>query len=778
MNAIKLVVTLSLVGCLFGAAPAAASIGCPSGVLFQPNATGSKVDAGWTGIAHDMPVLGYTFRMGLSCGPSSPPCGSCTITGLEPNAGGNNQRCTNDTSIICTAATEVADCGAVNRCRFFASPPTAIASGGVSTCYTTEITGPVTGTANVDTGALDPNVPLRVALFNGLTIDNPCPRCVNDPNENDNVRGGTCNGGARNGLLCDANATNEYPDFGQTSFDCPPAPASQISEFVVGTVNFTTGTQTRTLSTANPLCSGSFTSERCFCDTCNNPNNEACDDNSDCPDPPGPIGPICGGRRCLSGTNFGAPCTTNSQCPTGFCGRPGEPSKPNSCLDDTITFGPECVDTPPVDGQGKCAVGPVDHYCTLASGHPQRGCLDPSDCGGAPGSCVSDFRLCYLDLGAVGGSISVTGTATPPAGNTSDPTALAALQCLAPGSAGSVNAVGGFPGLARVHNPGHATFAEKIVVEVANPGGTVTTTGNGPASVVETSVTTPVGGEVQIVGTFTNGAPPSGYLFLGRLVQIEAQPATAASPLRIAFDIDASEVPPGADQNTIAVFRDGVGPIANCLGATQAVPDPCITERTALGGGDVRIVVLTSHASEWSLATPEVDFCPPTVDLGCRAPAISGKSQLSFTSKAPPTKHQLQWKWSAGLATSVGDFGNPSTADDYALCVYNPALTASLKAPAGGTCATKDCWAAKPTGFVYKDKDLTPFGIAQLTLKAGVDGKAQIQLKAKGANIPMPVVGDPMTVQLRNLTSGQCWTSTFSAPFKKYDGIAFKDAAD
>jgi hypothetical protein len=673
----------------------------------------------------------------------------------------------------------VADCGAVDRCRFFAAPPTAISTGGVSTCYTTEITGPVTGSADVDTGALDPNVPLRVALFNAPLIDNPCPRCVNDPTQNDNVRGGTCTDGPRAGLFCDANATNEYPDFGKTSFDCPPNPASQIANFVLGTVSFTTGTQTRTLSTANPLCSGSFTSERCFCDTCNNINAEACDDNSDCPDPPGPIGPICGGRRCFGGANVGAPCTTNSQCPAGFCGRPGELSRPNGCIDDTVSFGPECVDTAPVDGQGECAIGPVDQHCTVASGHPQRGCLDPSDCGGAPGSCVSDFRLCYLDLGAVGGSVSVSGAATAPSGNTSDPTDLAALTCLTPTSANSVNTVGGFPGLARAHYPGRATFAEKIVVEVAPPGGTVTTTGSGPASVVETSVTTPVGGEVQIVGTFTNGTPPSGYTFLGRLVQIDAQPSTPASPLRIAFDIAASEVPPGQDESTIAVFRNGVGPIPNCLGATQAIPDdPCITERTALGGGDVRIVALTSHASEWSLAAPEVDFCPPTVDLGCRAPAIPGKSQLAFTNKSPETKHQLQWKWSAGIATTVGDFGNPNTTDDYALCIYNPTRTAALKAPAGGQCAGKDCWAAKPAGFVYKDKDLTPFGIAQLTLKAGLDGKAKIQLKAKGNNIPMPVVGDPMTVQLRNLTTGQCFTSTFSAPFKKYDGISFKDAAD
>jgi hypothetical protein len=112
---------------------ARATTPCPSTVVFDPDGTGASVDAGWTGIAHDMPVNGYAFRMDVSCAAGSPPCGTCSITGLAPNAGGNNQRCTNDTSIICTPATEVADCGAPGRCHFFAGAPTAISSGGVST---------------------------------------------------------------------------------------------------------------------------------------------------------------------------------------------------------------------------------------------------------------------------------------------------------------------------------------------------------------------------------------------------------------------------------------------------------------------------------------------------------------------------------------------------------------------------------------------------------------------------------------------------------------------
>ncbi len=780
MNAIKLIVSAFVLGIITGPAAYAAPA-CPRAVVFEPAATGSSFDAGWTGIAHDVPVVGYTLRMGLSCGAGSPPCGSCSITGIEPNAGGNNQRCLGDTSIICTTATEVDDCGGPGLCRFFASPATPISTGGVSTCYTNEIAGAVTGTVDVEAGALSPTVPLHLELYLGdVDQDHPCPRCVGDGASNDNVRAGTCDAGPRVGLACDGNASHEYPDFGTTSFDCPPAPLGKIADFVLGTVSFSTGTQSRVVSTANPFCKGTFTGERCMCDTCNNVAAERCATNADCPDPAGPIGAICGGTRCLGGGNNGAACTTNAECPAGACNRPGQPTKPNGCLDDTVTMGPACVDTSPVDGEGECVAGPVTQSCNAASGHPQRPCLDDMDCGGLFDSCRSSNFKCYLDLGVVGGTVSVTGIATPPAGNTSDPTALGALTCVAPAESSSVNSVGGFPGLARYYYPGSATFAEKIVVEVAPPGGIVTTQGSGSPSVVETAVLTPTGGEVQIIGTFTTGTPPAGYTFLGRLVQIEAPAASAANPLGIAFDIDASEIPPGHDETTIAIFRNGVGPIPDCPGATQAIPnDPCITHRAALGGGDVAIGILTSTASDWTMATlDDVDPCPPAIDGTCRAPFVGGKSQLTIVDKSPDSKDQLQWKWLKGSATTFPEFGNPVGADDYALCVYNPNRTATLLMPAGDTCAGKQCWTAKTSTFVYKDKDLTPSGIAQLTLKAGVDSKAQIQVKGKGDNLPMPVVGAPMTVQLRNLTSGACWTATFSPPYAKNDGITFKDKAD
>lgn len=56
---------------------------------------------------------------------------------------------------------------------------------------------------------------------------------------------------------------------------------------------------------------------------------------------------------------------------------------------------------------------------------------------------------------------------------------------------------------------------------------------------------------------------------------------------------------------------------------------------------------------------------------------------------------QLLWKWMPGAATTREELGDPTTADDYAVCLY--------------------------------DADLTPDGLSRLTLTAGTDGKARIR---------------------------------------------------
>jgi len=176
---------------------------------------------------------------------------------------------------------------------------------------------------------------------------------------------------------------------------------------------------------------------------------------------------------------------------------------------------------------------------------------------------------------------------------------------------------------------------------------------------------------------------------------------------------------------------------------------------------------------------------------GCRTPAVSGKASLQYKDAVGnDPKDQLQWKWSKGAVTSKAEFGNPLATTNYQLCVYDGASTLIFDAtiPAGGLCGAsnpKPCWKDKPKGFDYKDKDLTPDGVSQMKLQEGlVAGKAQIQLKAKGALLDDPALpfGQPVTVQLHNAESGLCWEAVYSFPAGK--NVAgppvgqFKDKAD
>ncbi|MBI4515963.1 MAG: DUF4215 domain-containing protein [Deltaproteobacteria bacterium] len=152
-------------------------------------------------------------------------------------------------------------------------------------------------------------------------------------------------------------------------------------------------------------------------------------------------------------------------------------------------------------------------------------------------------------------------------------------------------------------------------------GGTVSTDSEGdgatPLDPIETSVTTPDGGTVSIDEAPAAGGPPSGYELVGHQVTVTAPPATADTPLVLVFQIDASLLPPGVDPSSIDVFKDGVL-VATCTGSSGvASPDPCVSDRSLLGDGDVEITVLTSAASVWLFALPLPSACGDgTLDTG------------------------------------------------------------------------------------------------------------------------------------------------------------------
>jgi hypothetical protein len=181
--------------------------------------------------------------------------------------------------------------------------------------------------------------------------------------------------------------------------------------------------------------------------------------------------------------------------------------------------------------------------------------------------------------------------------------------------------------------------------------------------------------------------------------------------------------------------------------------------------------------------TPGVptDECAPTPQP-CRTPAIPQKASIKIKNVSDDRKDALVWKWSAGSATTKLEFGDPVATDGYRLCVYaGGTLRGRGAAPAGGLCAGKACWKDGTKGFQYKDKDLTPSGVAGLKLQEGLDGKAKIQLNGRGADLsvaPPATLTSPVVVQVVNETSGLCWSAQYSSPAKKQTAEAFLDKAD
>jgi hypothetical protein len=98
-----------------------------------------------------------------------------------------------------------------------------------------------------------------------------------------------------------------------------------------------------------------------------------------------------------------------------------------------------------------------------------------------------------------------------------------------------------------------------------------------------------------------------------------------------------------------------------------------------------------------------------------------------------------------------------------------------LATRAGSSKSPKPCWREGASGFRYVDHDLTPDGVQQLVLRAGPDGKAEIALKGRGADLHMPALPIshlPVQAQIAN-TAGACWSATYGTTLRD-DAAIFK----
>ena len=469
---------------------------CPTKLEFTADGPSVDLDSGWTGLAHDFFYPSdLRTTLTVSCpGTNRPTCGVCNIDGPVPNAGGdafNTRRCSLRTWLKCDSdvdclgtcsgntnlgepCNELSDCPdqssgtscSGDTCEYFLSPPLSLSAGGTPACIVNQLVGPVSGTINVETGeARMPMYILSRVYPIGTTLQ-PCPVC----------NAGTCEGGERNGQSCIVNGSNV---FGDVSLDCPPKQGLQAGTQNEDLQNLT-GPQTWTLGSDSPNCrvqykicvdgpnagssclvnsecaGGTCQVPKCFCDTCNNANADPCGRDADCPPSGGNPG-ICGGKRCLGGTNGGAPCAVHSECPGGgLCSLVGAAPKPNDCFPpDGAPDGCQLT----ANNEGECVDGPVDRYC---SAQISRSCIVDTDCDPsqdcpdciAGQTCKVKNRECFADNGVLGGSVSVNGNADPPCKGTYSTPRFSSLFCLAPSGASAFNTAAGEPGLVRQILPG------------------------------------------------------------------------------------------------------------------------------------------------------------------------------------------------------------------------------------------------------------------------------------------------------------------------------------
>ncbi|MEO6028754.1 MAG: alkaline phosphatase family protein, partial [Candidatus Binatia bacterium] len=289
--------------------------------------------------------------------------------------------------------------------------------------------------------------------------------------------------------------------------------------------------------------------------------------------------------------------------------------------------------------------------------------------------------------------------------------------------------------------------------------------------------------DAELVGSPDGFIAPGQQTLTFRINDDDVDPTGAHRPIAGASvrATSGSEVLTGttaADGTVTFTFAAPVAAVA--LGADKDA-DPAVGTRTAgstspdpITHGQVAKADFNDLRA--SFTTPPVAACGPAPATGCRLPVVAGKATLQVTDKSPDTKDRLQWKWQKGAATTLADFGDPLATTGYGLCVYDGTATlrASAAIPAAGTCNAKSprpCWRASRSGFRYVDRDLTPAGVQQLTLRAGANGKAQIGLKAKGVLLDtpdLPISTLPIRVQLVN-SAGQCWEASYSTTLRNQD---------
>lgn len=156
-------------------------------------------------------------------------------------------------------------------------------------------------------------------------------------------------------------------------------------------------------------------------------------------------------------------------------------------------------------------------------------------------------------------------------------------------------------------------------------------------------------------------------------------------------------------------------------------------------------------------------------EVGCRLSTVPGGSTLSGK-EMQAANNMLDWKWSKGQATLLADFGDPvGGVTTYTACVYEPSVGGyRLQLEAWSGCSDDRCWTATSKGYKFKARSGY---VRRMSLTAGPDGKAKIDLRAKTIPSVLPYTPE-VVIQLKawhwslggDPAVHACWGATFSNP--------------
>jgi hypothetical protein len=254
-------------------ATALPQIPCPHEITYTVVGAGSDLDVGWTGLFHDQSTgSGASLSFSLTCpGSFLGQCGDCVLRGPgQSTTIVDNFRCGEDTHIRCKDAADQCPSLIGSRgCEFFFGAPLPIAGGGVPICVVNAIGATVHGTVSPEQGTGTSDIQIEFAIHTGIAESQPCPVCSGAALGDE----GTCTGGPRDGQSCNVDGVNAL--YGNTSYDCPPAPGARVGASILP-LDLTTGTRTITplttcglsSATAPCYCTGQLQPNACVDGTC------------------------------------------------------------------------------------------------------------------------------------------------------------------------------------------------------------------------------------------------------------------------------------------------------------------------------------------------------------------------------------------------------------------------------------------------------------------------------------------------------------------------------